>query len=271
MIAAPWTTLLFVPAHSVKHVQSAIRFRPSAVILDLEDGVEVENKPTARNALGEAQQLLSDAKLPCILRVNSDRETMALDLAAARFDMLMAIIVPKCNSVHTLEMVLDQDVKCIALIESPAAIRNLHEIAGVKSVHALMFGSEDYAAAMGVSPHAKAIEHAAALISIAAAAAGKPAYGIAGSLANFSNLEQFKQEVELSRALGFSGSPAIHPAQLPIIKNAFAPSQSEIDWATQVVEAHATNPAGAFKLGGRMVDTPVVRQAQLILARRDAG
>jgi citrate lyase subunit beta / citryl-CoA lyase len=267
MTTAPWTSLLFVPAHSIKHVQSAIRFRPDAVILDLEDGVAPNDKPTARARLQQAQRLFAEAGIPCVLRVNSDSENMGRDIAAADCNTLAAIIVPKCVAVQSLDLAQKHDVKLIALIESPSAIRNMNDIVDFKSVHALMFGSEDYAVEMGVSPNAKAIEYAAALLAIAASAAGKPAYGIAGSLANFSNLEKFKHDIELTRDLGFSGAPAIHPAQLPIIKSAFAPTQSEIDWAKKVLVAHKDNPMGAFKLDGRMVDAPVIRQAKRILAR----
>jgi citrate lyase subunit beta / citryl-CoA lyase len=267
MMIGPWNSLLFVPAHSTKHVESAIRFRPDAAILDLEDGVAPNDKTTARAGLAQAQQLLAEAEIPCILRVNSDSGNMTQDIAAANCNTLAAIIVPKCVTIQSLEPAQTQDVKLIALIESPAAIQSLNDIATLKSVHALMFGSEDYAVEMGVSPHAKAIEHAAALIAIAASAAGKPAYGVAGSLANFSGLEKFKHDIELTRDLGFSGAPAIHPIQLPIIKTVFAPTQSEIDWAKKVLAAYAENTAGAFKLDGRMIDAPVVRQAQKILTR----
>lgn len=268
MMTAQWTSLLFVPAHSEKHVQSAIRLRPDAVILDMEDGVAPEHKPTARAGLRSAQRFLDDAGIPCLLRANADAEHMAQDIAAADGDTLAAIIVPKCINVQSLEAAQGHG-KLIALIESPAAIRNLHDIADHTSVHGLMFGSEDYAAEMGVPPQARAIEHAAALVAIAATAAGKPAYGVAGSLANFSDLERFKRDIELTRDLGFSGALAIHPAQLPIIKTAFAPSEGEIDWARKVFASRKDNAAGAFKLEGRMIDAPVIRQARRILNRAD--
>jgi citrate lyase subunit beta / citryl-CoA lyase len=262
-----WSSLLFVPVHSMKHVQSAIRHCPDAVILDLEDGVAPEDKPLARAGLHEAQQLLADANIPCLLRVNPDAENAALDVAAANRDKLSAIIIPKCLNIQSLQVVQQQNVKRIAVIESPAAIRELPTIAEHKSVHAIMFGSEDYAAEMGVSPHPKAIEHAAALIAIAASSTGKPAYGVAGSLANFSDLEEFVSEIKLTRDLGFTGALAIHPSQLPPIKTIFAPTQNEIDWAMKVIAAVQNNSAGAFKLDGRMIDPPVVLQAQRILAR----
>lgn len=192
---------------------------------------------------------------------------MACDIAAANGNSLASIIVPKCTNFQSLKLAQKQFGKLIALIESPAAIRNLHDIAELKSVCALMFGSEDYAVDMGVSPHAKGIEHAAAMVAIAASAAGKPDFGVVGSLGNFSDLEKFKQDILLTRDLGFSGALAIHPAQLPIIKTAFAPTPNEIAWAEKVAAAQKENPAGAFKLDGRMIDAPVVRQAQRVLQR----
>lgn len=262
-----WTSLLFVPAHSTKHVQSAIRLRPDAVILDLEDGVAQDDKPTARAGLRHVQMLLIAAGIPCLLRINSDAENMIRDVAAADCESLAAVVVPKCVSLKSLDLARRHSEKLIALIESPAAIRNLYEIAELRSVCALMFGPEDYAVEMGVSPHAKAIEHAAALVALATSSVGKPAYGVAGSLANFSDLEKFRTEIELTRDLGFGGALAIHPNQLPVIKKAFAPTANEIAWASKVVAATTDNPAGAIKLDGRMIDAPVILQAQRILMR----
>ena len=264
-----WASLLFVPAHSTKHLESAIRLRPDAVILDLEDSVAADDKPMARAGLRRAQKLLVEANLTTLIRVNSDAENMARDLAAVDCDTLTAIIVPKCIDAQSLELAQKQFGNLIALIESPAAIRNLHDIADLNSVCALMFGPEDYAVEMGVSPHAKAIEHAAALVAIAATASGKPVYGMVGSLANFSDLEKFKTEIRLTRDLGFSGALAIHPSQLPIIKHAFAPNPNEVVWAEKVIAAVKSNPAGVFNLDGRMIDVPVIRQAQRILQRAD--
>lgn len=268
MTLAHWNSLLFVAAHSAKHLQSAIRLRPDAVILDMEDSVATIDKPTARASLRHSQQFLAEAGIPCLLRINSDSGNMSLDVAAADASAMAGIIVPKCVNTQSLQSALDlSKVSLIALIESPAAIQNLHEIADLKSVQAMMFGPEDYAVKMGVSPHARAIEHAAALVAIAASAVGKPAFGVAGSLANFSDLEKFKQHVELTRDLGFSGALAIHPSQLSIIKTAFAPTQSEMTWAAHVIATQKNNSAGAFKLDGQMIDAPVVRRAERILAR----
>ena len=108
---------------------------------------------------------------------------------------------------------------------------------------ALMFGSEDYAADMGVPSRAKAVEHAAALVAIAASAAGKPAFGVAGSLANFSDLETFKSAIELTRDLGFGGALAIHPAQLTIIKEVFTPTPSDIRAFPVLFELHPKFPS----------------------------
>lgn len=74
MTQAQWTSLLFVPAHSTKHLHSAIRLRPDAVILDLEDGVAANDKTASRASLQQSQHILAEAGIPCVLRVNSDPE-----------------------------------------------------------------------------------------------------------------------------------------------------------------------------------------------------
>lgn len=262
-----WQALLFVPAISEKNVQSAARHKPDAVILDLEDGVALSQKPAARAALRSHQKLLADAGIDCILRVNGGLTAMMEDLSAADAALLSAVMVPKCNERRGLENAAELlgGTPLIALIETPAALPRLEMISHAPNLCALMFGVEDYAANLGVSADSEAMNLPATLIAAAAAAAQLLPIGLPGSLANFTNLAGFAAKVTRARALGFRAAAAIHPAQLPVIRAGFCPSPDDIDQARRIVAAYEQAGAGATKLDGAMIDAPVVEQARRVL------
>jgi citrate lyase subunit beta/citryl-CoA lyase len=265
-----WQALLCVPASTPKLVASAIRHRPDAVILDLEDGVAAEAKPAARLAVRAHIEAIAGAGIDCVLRVNSGLRQMVEDLDAGAPDLLAAVMVPKCIDCRNLrnagELLGENGTPLIALAESPAALPHLEKLSRAPGVAAMMFGPEDYAAELGVSADSPALEIPAALIAAAATAAGILAIGLPGSLANFANLDALAAKAARARALGFRAAVAIHPAQLPVLRQAFMPSQKEIDRARKVVTAFEQSGTGAIKLDGTMLDAPVVEQARRILA-----
>jgi citrate lyase subunit beta/citryl-CoA lyase len=97
--------------------------------------------------------------------------------------------------------------------------------------------------------------------------------GVVGSMADFGDLPAFREMVRRSRRFGFTGASCIHPAQVPILNEHFAPSPDEVDAARRTVEALAaagTRGLGATARDGRMIDAPVAENARRILARHDA-
>jgi citrate lyase subunit beta/citryl-CoA lyase len=108
----------------------------------------------------------------------------------------------------------------------------------------------------------------------AARAAGLLPLGLVGSIGNFSDLAAYGALVTEARSLGFRGAMAVHPAQIPLLNAGFSPAEAEIVWARRVVAAdHAARAEGrgAFRLDGRMIDLPVVRRAEEILAMAAAS
>ena len=153
MIQRPdWQALLFVPVGAERHLASAIRHRPDAVILDLEDAVAPNAKVAARFVLRADQTQLAEAGIDCVLRVNRAIGSMVEDLSAADHSLLHGGVVPKCEDVRPLRNAVDLTdaaIGLVALVESPAGLQRLAEIAAVPQVMALMLGSEDYPAALG--------------------------------------------------------------------------------------------------------------------------
>lgn len=263
-----WQTLLFVPLGAEKHLASAIRLRPDAVILDLEDAVAANAKADARAALTMAQAQLAQAGIGCALRINGPLRLMVDDLLAADHGLLHAIIVPKCEDDRGLrnaaELTAGQ-IALIALIESPLGLRRLAQITSVTEVQALMLGSEDYCAGLGVHPDKGALDMVTAELAIAAAPRGLLPIGFPGSIANFRNLDLYAAQIAKGRGQGMRAVAAIHPAQLPVIRATLAPTDSEVAWATKVLSSAATQGA-VYALDGAMIDAPVVTRARQILA-----
>lgn len=268
-----WQAMLFVPVGAEKHLSSAIRLRPDAVILDLEDAVAPEAKAAARAALPAAQARLAEAGIPCALRVNGPLRAMVDDLAAADLGTLSAVMVPKCDDTRGLcnaAELTGGKVGLIALIESPAALRRLEAIASVPAVQGLMLGTEDYSASLGVNPNAGALDLVVAEMAVAAAPRGLLPIGFPGSIANFCDLELYARQIGRGRDLGMRAVAAIHPAQLPVIRATLAPTEAELAWARKVLDGASTGGA-VFALDGAMVDAPVLARARRIIAAAGRG
>ncbi len=270
MIRPPdWQALLFVPVGAERHLASAIRQRPDAVILDLEDAVAPDAKAAARLALRAAQSQLATAGIDCVLRVNASLRAMVDDLSAADHSLLRAVMVPKCADAHPLRNAAELTngaVGLIALVESPAALHRLPEITSVPQVMALLLGSEDYAAALGVDPNRGALDLVAAQLAVAASSRGLLPIGFPGSIANFRDLDLYAAQIGRGRDFGMRAVAAIHPAQLPVIRAGFAPTTADIAWAAKVLAGLQTGGA-VFALDGAMVDAPVIARARQIMAQ----
>lgn len=270
MAIPDWQSLLFVPVGADRHLTSAIRHRPDAIILDLEDAVAPQAKALARARLGQAQAAIASAGIACILRVNGPLRQMVADLDAADPTRLAALMVPKCEDSYRLRNAAELTggtMPLVALVETPAALARLPDIALVPAVVALMFGSEDYSASLGVDPNGGALDYPAAQIAIACAARGLLAIGFPGSIANFSDLDLYARQIARGRALGLRAVAAIHPAQLPVIAACLAPGLAEIAWAQSVVGQVAARAGdqAVFASEGSMIDAPVVARAEAIL------
>ncbi len=270
MIQRPdWQALLFVPVGAERHLASAIRHRPDAVVLDLEDAVAPAAKAAARTVLRADQALLAEAGIDCILRVNGAIRAMVDDLNAADHGRLSAVMVPKCEDAHALRNAADLTegtIGLVALIESPAGLQRLAEIAAVPAVVALMLGSEDYCAALGVDPDRGALDWVTVQLAVAAGPRGLLPIGFPGSIANFRDLDVYARQIGRGRDLGMRAVAAIHPAQLPIIRAALAPTVAEVTWADNILAALEAGGGAVFALQGQMVDAPVIARARHIRA-----
>ena len=161
-------------------------------------------------------------------------------------------------------------VRLVLQIEAPSAIGALPAIAAAhRRVAAMTLGPEDYAAALGGFPEEDVLFTPNYAVLCAARAAGILPLGFVGSIGGFSDPEAYAGMARRARRMGFRGAMAVHPAQVPLLNEAFTPTEAERDWARRVVEGNRLAEAegrGAFQVDGKMVDPPVVRRAEEILA-----
>ncbi|GAB2885799.1 HpcH/HpaI aldolase/citrate lyase family protein [Paralcaligenes ginsengisoli] len=274
-------SLLFVPATTPRFLQKAAQRGADAIIIDLEDSVVPERKQEARESVIEAAAQLHDQGAVVALRVNAGEEHWKRDLAYVDPSHISMIVLPKVDApeqVRALAQALDclgsetresNPMLIAALLESPRAVLNAAAIAcSSERLSSLGFGAEDYCTLMGIEPDPQVLSWPAQQVAIAAHAHGLECWGLAASVSEIANLKAYEREAMRARNLGFTGSVAIHPAQVPILNRCFSPSREQIEWARRVVDAHDQCRAkgdGAAQLDGKMIDLPIIERARQYL------
>ncbi|WP_287322740.1 CoA ester lyase [Mesorhizobium sp.] len=278
-----WRSLLFVPVHVPRFVETAHERGADGIILDLEDSVPQDKKGEARKQLSESVAKVARNGASVLVRVNRGLRALAADLDAAVTAGVEALVLPKtesaewvleiANAVSELERERNLPlgrIRFLAQIETPAALQRLEAIASAHSrMVAMALGPEDFSAAVGGAPEFDLLLMPNLSVLFAARAAGLLPLGFVGSIGDFSDTHKLREAAAHAQRLGFAGALAIHPAQIAIFNEAFSPSAREIEWAGRVLAAKedaATRGVSAFSLNGKMIDPPVVRRANEILA-----
>jgi citrate lyase subunit beta/citryl-CoA lyase len=178
------------------------------------------------------------------------------------------VMLPKCEAagqVAALRAALPEGTGLLALVETARGLLALNDIAVAPGVTRLAFGSIDYMADLDIPPASLALVYAASQIAIASRAAGLPS-PIAGVTPDLDGAK-VSADMVLERSLGFGAKMCIHPAQIPAVRAALAPSANEVAWAERVLQAWGDGANGAIQVDGKMVDRPVVLKAQRIVAQ----
>ncbi len=263
---------LFVPASEPERVAKALASAAHAVIVDLEDAVAPEAKAAARAVVAEHLRApRADGAL--LVRVNGlDTPHAAADLAALDGLALDAVVVPKAEpaALRAVDALDPGGPPVVALVETARGLRAAFDVAAHPRVVAVMLGVVDLAAELGVTPgpDGRELLHARSALVLDAAAAGLPG-PIDGPCLALGDEAALRAETVAAKALGFTAKACIHPRQLAVVHDAFAPTADELAWARRVVEAAEAAGAagrGAVAVDGQMVDAPVVARARRLLA-----
>ena len=253
--------------------------------MDIEDGVALNRKAASRETIIQALSSLAFGESERLVRVNGDHtEFFEEDMAAVLPAHPDGIVIPKIENAETVELVSQKmavvektngwplgGLTILAIVETARGILNLGAICqSDQRLSALIFGAEDLAANLGVTRTTEGWEifHARSELILYCAAFGLQAIDLVNN--DFRDLEALKKESLQGARMGFSGKQVIHPNQVEVVQNAFSPTEEEVMRAQQVVELYTLeqeNGRGALGMGGRLIDMPIFRQAENILAR----
>lgn len=265
-------TWLYVPADRPDRVARAMASAADVMILDLEDAVAAARKEAAREHA--ARLLAARPDRPVQVRVNDVRTPHGrADLAAlaALLPETGGLRLPKTETPGQVREAADRapGTALHLLLESAAGVERAYELATAHpAVASVGLGEADLKADLGVTGDA-GLAWARSRVVVAARAAGLPP-PVQSVHPDVRDRDGLAASCRLGRSLGFRGRTAIHPAQLPVIADAYRPSREEVAAARRVVaalEEAAAAGSGAVALAdGRFVDLAVVRQAERVLA-----
>lgn len=277
--------MLFIPGNNPRMLTSGDYLGSDMLVIDLEDSVAPDQKDAARFLSRNAIQVLNYT-VPFCVRINSiETPYWKEDLRQLLPLGPSFIMIPKSDSAACIRTVSEEmtrlekefsigtPVSIIALIETAKGIECAYEIAcSDERVFALYLGAEDLTADLHAKRTREGTEilYARSRLISAARAAGKEAYDT--PFTDVDDLDGLAQDALFAKQLGFDGKTAINPRHLHIINRAFTPTQAEIDYAKEVLQAEADGRRagkGAVSLHNKMIDAPIVARARYTL--KNAG
>jgi citrate lyase subunit beta/citryl-CoA lyase len=270
-------SLLFAPANRQDLIAKFPRTHADAFVLDLEDAVPAADRPTARTSLPQAVNVARKGDRPhtIFVRINDARSAdFERDVTAVKSCDVDGIVLPKAESaedIAKLGALLGgaRFISIIAGIESIRGVLDCVAIAAMAKVVAVYFGAEDFAADMGGRRTREADEVLYARSRVVLAAKAARVTAVDQAVVEVRDDDQFRRDAARGRDLGYDGKICLLPRQVELANEAFGPSEAEIDYARRLIAAYESAKStgrGAIDFEGKMVDEPVLKHAQLILA-----
>jgi citrate lyase subunit beta/citryl-CoA lyase len=273
---------LYLPGAEPKYFVNASLYNADAIILDLEDSVHPDEKDASRILVRNALRCVDFGQCERMVRINQ------LPLGLADLDEVIPehpelILLAKTESAEQVVEVarkiaeikrqnaMSGPIWLMPILESALGIENAFAIARAdESVVALTIGLEDYTADLGVAKTLEGAESLYARTRLVNAAKAAGVQAIDSVFGDVNDMDGLRAWGQRSRAMGFEGMGCIHPGQIPVIHQAYAPAQIEIDKALKVVAAYEEAKAqgrGVVSLGSKMIDAPVVNRAVKLVER----
>ncbi len=267
---------LYLPGNSPKLMLNAGVHKPNGLILDLEDAVAPAKKFEARFLVRNALRTLSFYGAERMVRINQGvRGLEDLDYVIPHF--VNMILIAKCEEAGDVQRVAEKtkqllqrnkmthSVWFMPIIESAKGVMNAYQIAGADPhVAAMAIGLEDYTADLGTHRTNEGTESFFARSMVVNAARAAGIQPIDSVFSDVSDMEALAENVKRSKALGFDGMGCIHPRQIKVIHENFAPNAAEIYKAKKIFLAFKEAEAkglGVVSLGSKMIDPPIVKRA----------
>ena len=268
---------LYLPGNNPKMMLNAGVHNPDGIILDLEDSVAPAKKMEARLLVRNALRQVNFYGSERMVRINQLPDGLD-DLKYIIPNNVHVVLIPKCENVSQIKQVeteisilekkheIRQEVFLMPIIETALGVEKAFEIASAsETIVALAIGLEDLTADLGVIRTNEATETLYARTRLVNACKASGIQAIDSVFADVGDMEGLRQNVKISRSLGFEGMGCIHPRQISIIHDCFVPSKEEIKKAQEIMDAFYAareKGLGVVAVGSKMIDLPVVKRAE---------
>jgi citrate lyase subunit beta/citryl-CoA lyase len=268
---------LYLPGNNPGLMINAGLHSADGIILDLEDSVAPDKKDEATILVRNALRQIDFCGAERMVRINQGERGLR-DLQYIIPHNVNLVLIPKCESPDYIrkaekeildikrKLKLKNQVFLMPIIESATGVENSYQIAKAsENIVAIAIGLEDYTADLGVQRTTEGKESFYARTRLVVAARASGIQPIDSVFSDVSDMEALRATVLTSKALGFEGMGCIHPRQIPVIRQGFAPDEAEIDKSKQIVlafDSAGKSGLGVVALGSKMIDQPVVARAQ---------
>jgi citrate lyase subunit beta/citryl-CoA lyase len=278
-----------MPVNQPRFVEKAYLRGADAIVLDLEDSVPAAEKGRARTLVKDAIPVAARGGADVFVRINKPVEMMVEDLEAAIYPGLTGLALPKVESaaeIHMLDALTSNwekrhgmpegTVQFSVAVETAKGVMRAEEIAlASPRIASVGAGTEDLALDLGIEATVEGTEllYIKLRMIVVANAAGVIPMGLMGTLVDYTDLEGLARSAKEANRVGFRGAGLIHPSQVPICNDAYAPPPPQVEWSRRVIEAFEQGLArgtASVALDGRMIDIPIVDKAHRVLARASA-
>jgi len=282
MDSRPYRSVLYIPGSKERALEKAQSLAADAIIFDLEDAVAPDEKANARELLAATLARADYGPRGKLVRINGfDTEWGEKDLDVIALARPEAILLPKVNSAADIEALarkLDASAETAettiwAMMETPLGILNAQAIAAAPRMAGLVMGTNDLAKELNCRFRAERLPMQMALQTCLMAARAAGIVAVDGVYNAFKDDEGLRAECEQGRDLGFDGKTLIHPAQLDIANQVFAPDAAALDLARRQIaafDAALAEGQAVAVVDGKIVENLHIVTARSVLARAEA-
>ena len=275
-------TMMILPGNNPGMLTEAHLYRHDSIMIDLEDAVSINQKDVARFLVANALKTIDYGDVETVVRINGlDTPFGEDDIRAVVRAGVDVIRLPKTDTAEDIkrvdeiiteverEMGIDRRTLIMAAIESPTGVFNAKDIATSSDrMMGIALGAEDYVTNLKTRRSSHGMELFAARSQIVLAARYAGIYCFDTVFSNLEDMDGFEKEVRFIKDLGFDGKSVIHPKQIAIVNEIYAPTKKEIESSIKIIQGAKEaekNASGVISVDGKMVDGPIIVRAERTL------
>lgn len=249
-------------------IQNLDVFESDAIIIDLEDSVQMNDKDAARRLVYEFLYKYKFNNLDIYIRLNDIHTPYFFEDIKVLDELdIKGYVIPKAVPEDIKTVTKYTKKSLIAIVESPMAVLRMEDICKINQVEGLLLGGEDLTKEIGVERTIKAEEIKYARQHMVIVCSAYQKLSIDTPWTDKDNMIGLKEDTLFVKGLGFTSKSSIHPNHVDVINQVFTPSEKEVLNALRIVKKAETETKGAFSLDGKMVDVPVIERAKKVILK----